>query len=388
MQKCVEARYWPDSLSDVPDDRLEEFLIHAERCPYHEELIRMEESPFMATARLARSLTSDCHLPSTHEDRAEIEENYRNYNRWIRSGESVQSLSLRYRGEEVARHERFLGLDTRVTRELDVPGDLQVWKLADDTSDEDIFLGVYLVQGFSHEGKPEYLELANGQKVKLKVKHVLDNKYEIEFACAEPDDVMETLEESEAPLTKSAMGVGGQSALAAWNYGATEQSRDASWQLLTSRPGVMAVTAIVAVILVFSAGFVIRGNFSARYHKAQPSNIGTVVEKTVIESQNPPETRADLSQRAEPPGTDEAKESVIVSFTPGPPLRRTGAVRREQNHNSFSKKKVETTSKIDSNSLDKEPASGIPLSTSTWYLTNGPKPQAVWIRTGDDIGLR
>lgn len=386
MQKCVEARYWPDSLSDVPEDRLEELLIHAERCPYHEELFLMEERPFKAAARLARSLTSDGHLPSDHEDRAEIEENHRNYNRWVGSGELVQSLSLRYRGEEVARHERFLGLDTRVTRELDAPGDLQVWKLADDVSEEDIFLGVYPIRGFRHENKPEYLELANGQKVKLKVKYLLGNKYEIEFACAEPDDIMETLEGSDAPLTKSNTGARGQSALGASNFIFIEESGSAPWQLLTPRNAGIAAAALT--LLILCAGVITRGNFSPASGKAQSFNNHIMAEKNTTAPQSPPEAQGDSSQRGEKPGADKPKESVTVSFTPGLPLKSERVVRREQGRPNLPRKKVEPTAEIGANSLPKERASETPRSVSAWYFTNGPKPQMVWIRTGDDISLR
>src|SRR5918911_3489926 len=340
MQKCDEARRWPDSLSDIPDANLEEFLTHAESCPYHEELLRMEERPFIAPARLARSLTSDGRIPSTPEDRSQIEKNHRRHQQWKKTKAHVQSLSLRYRGEEVARHERFLGLDTRVIRELDAPGDLQIWKLTDDASGEEAPLGVYLVEGFSHKGKPEVLELANGQKVMVSVKHMVGSKYEIEFACGEPEDFNQIIEELEEPLTKSdEESLGHQAGSSNGFFGSSGQPTAARQQLLSALPP-RAAFATVATLLIFCISIVVLGvRIGAVCGKSLPSSASAQTEEDVRTSRNPPESQADLSQMAVKTGSNEDGVSVSVSFKPGQPLRRTRPVGNRQNHTNRSQQK-------------------------------------------------
>ncbi|HEX8354440.1 MAG TPA: hypothetical protein VF611_16160 [Pyrinomonadaceae bacterium] len=197
MQKCYEAHRWPDSPDAVPEGEFDEFVAHAETCSYHEELMRAEEDTLLSALRppgyLADSpaqaeATVEFGWWATHADL---------YTRWATSGRRVRSLVLRYRGQDVARHEWFDEVDVRVVRELEQrvrlelePGkkcDLEIWKLPDDETDDEICLGVYQLPGFRHVGKARYLSLPTGQTVMLNVRHVHLNKYEIEFACADSE---------------------------------------------------------------------------------------------------------------------------------------------------------------------------------------------------------
>src|ERR1043165_7883656 len=102
MQKCVAPRDWPDSVADVLEAADKEFLAHTAKCPYHKELLRKAEEPFKTGGRHVRSLGTHGRPPLASKERKELDQQDHNYDRWVEQGAPVSSLSLRYRGEEVA----------------------------------------------------------------------------------------------------------------------------------------------------------------------------------------------------------------------------------------------------------------------------------------------
>ncbi|HEX8557340.1 MAG TPA: hypothetical protein VF668_04530 [Pyrinomonadaceae bacterium] len=186
MVKCVEAYRWPDSPDAIPEEELDEFADHAETCPRHAALLRAEEEELRDALRLESGLSGA--EAETWDRLAE------NYAYWEAAGGQARSLALRYRGQDVARHEGFYEAGVRVlggTVRLELepePGDespLEIWKLPDDEFDDEVLLGVYPLGGFRHAGRDASLRLPGGQTVGLNVWRVSASRYEVEFGFAE-----------------------------------------------------------------------------------------------------------------------------------------------------------------------------------------------------------
>lgn len=194
MQKCNESHRWPDSPDAVPDGELDEFVAHAETCPYHEGLLRAEEEELLSTLRLAACVSGRAPGAGAGRDSGWWAEQAARFKRWAESGRLVRSVALRYRGEDVALHEWFDEVNTLVVRGLELeqgPGEscaLEIWKLPDEEDEDEVFLCAYPLGGFRHGGAAQYRELPNGQTIMLRVMHAFSNKYEIEFACVGEDD--------------------------------------------------------------------------------------------------------------------------------------------------------------------------------------------------------
>ena len=75
MRNCNEStERWPNALIDVSPNEFEEFLDHAESCPYHSAMLREEEEECQSIFRLARGLDSEGRILEGEELHAAIDE--------------------------------------------------------------------------------------------------------------------------------------------------------------------------------------------------------------------------------------------------------------------------------------------------------------------------
>ena len=255
-KSCADAR-WSGfhSLFDIPDAEFEDFITHSDECAFHQAVLHKEERPLLEAACGARSLSNNGRVPVTPEEDAALGELAQNYQRWQKQATPLKSLSLRYRGEEVARHERVLQIiGTRVLKDLKEPGDLQIWKLPDDESPYHVLLGTYPLAGFVHTGTPRYYRLQSGQQIMLSVKQLQGDVYEIALACAdmnELEDFLDQLPREQVVATKAASAKKAAAATATkgfTGFSSFNQVGAVPWYLL---PTVANLSAAASIIMVF-----------------------------------------------------------------------------------------------------------------------------------------
>lgn len=407
---CADA-HWSGlrTLDDVPDIALEEFIRHANECPYHQAVLHEEERPLLKEARLAGSLFCDGRVPITLTRSDELENLNQLYERW-RNGPAVpvKSLALRYCGEEVARHERVMEIiGARVVKELRAQGAFQIWKLEDEVSQEKVLLGTYLLDDFSHTGTPRYLSLPSGQQIMICVKQLHGDIYEIAFACArrkELDRFLAQLQKDWAPVTEIGRAVSARGARDHFRGFSHFDPPSASpwYHLPTPELAAMVVTAVFLFVCLLP--FIGHDSVS----KQQPA--GRLRKSASAPAAAPPLSPPPTSQ----PSLDDVTLRARVGYNvDGFAFGKDGGAARNQRAQQHQQRPqapdsdviatvdselalndIVLTTTLQPKGIVKSPETGNVsasvyrltgnVSASVYYLFDGSKYQPKWVRAGDD----
>ena len=88
---------WPDVPIDIPPDEMDQFLTHADACPYHMRLLNAQDKKLRAVYRRARALDSHGRLLGSAELDAKITEHKRRMENWrgaaFRGGPLIQLVA-------------------------------------------------------------------------------------------------------------------------------------------------------------------------------------------------------------------------------------------------------------------------------------------------------
>jgi hypothetical protein len=192
MNDCTEkAKRWPDALAAVSPDELEEFLDHAEVCPFHAEKLRVEEKAFRSVFRSARGLDNDGRILEGVELAKSIAEHERRILHWEEAARKMElpfkHISLSNCGEEIASCGKFLAFPKHLgIHQLETQAGLQIWGILDDRGKaEKVLLGFYPLADVQHAGDEKLLPLDNGYTVGLRVEELGERRFSIEFRCVE-----------------------------------------------------------------------------------------------------------------------------------------------------------------------------------------------------------
>jgi DNA-directed RNA polymerase specialized sigma24 family protein len=189
VSSCTqEDAGWPDALADIPADEMDQFIDHADACPYHTRLLDAEDEKLRAIFRLARGLDSHGRLLERDELHASIIDHKRRLQNWreaaFKNGKLFGHMALFNGGKEIASCGKFYDFSIHVSRnELDPSAGLQIRGVPTNNMNEDVLLGFYPLAGVNHEGAEKILELDNGYTVGLAVKQVGETTFEIHFRC-------------------------------------------------------------------------------------------------------------------------------------------------------------------------------------------------------------
>lgn len=194
MKTCTEkTRQWPDSSDDASPDELDEFLDHAEVCPYHAEILRLEqkeeEEKLRSVFRRVIGLNGHGRIPLGGELQAALADHKRRMKIWKESvfwkGFPFCKIALYNGGKEIASCGNFFDYsEHRSMNELDPTPGLQIRGISIG-EDEEVLLGFYALAGVRHEGKELTLQLDNGFTVSLWVKKLSEREFDIRFRCVE-----------------------------------------------------------------------------------------------------------------------------------------------------------------------------------------------------------
>jgi hypothetical protein len=396
LKSCADAR-WSGfrTLSDVPDAEFEEFITHSDGCEFHQAVLHEEERPLLEAARRARSLSDDGRVPAAPEEVEALLELHQNYQRWRQLSAPVESLSLRYRGEEVARHERVLQIGARVRKELKGAGDLQIWKLPDDASPYPVLLDTYPIEGFSHAGAPRLRELASGQQIMLCVKRLDGDVYEIVFACAdmsEPEDFFGRPGQGQAAGAKKARGAAASAAKGFEGFSSFSAQTSGTWHRSQpfNRLAAAASIAIVLALLVGTLPLLRHARGSGRRTSSRPAPFDIALTPNPSEGVGqtaPPDTTAATSQdssasKPESPTTErfgEESPRPTASDTAARPSHNVEVNVVAQAAPELTAAAITPSSEIQPKTVTQLPEAGGPAA-GFYYTTDGPAPQTLLVR--------
>jgi hypothetical protein len=354
-----------------------------EECPYHENILRADDEPARAAARRARGLSPDARLPVMPAARRTLSDLDGRYERWEKSGKPVRSLALRYRDQEVARHEGFEEVDVRVELKLDAKADLQLWRLADYDFNEDVLLGVYMLDEFTHEGKPLKLELPTGQVVSMSTRRLEQYLYEVNMRFVQNVRARRAGAGGGTVSRMVAHEGGGAFALAGGGVYATPS------MLTPPLPSPQTVARALAAFAAFAIGVVVVAGamgLGQRLWASCDAEVGPVSSRGVNRLTAPA-----IFLPAESPG----KKATTVASTAKAADATEGARRTRQASAS------QEAARADARHARKSPdnaanhvraqhtfASATTLSASGWYqLPAGAGTRTIWVRAGDDALL-
>jgi hypothetical protein len=212
MKNCTEkTRQWPNALADVPSDEMDDFLTHAEACPYHTEILRAEDEELRAVFRQARGFDSHGHLLLGDELQATIAEHERRLKIWqetLKEEPTFSNISLYNGDRKIASCGMFFDLTKHESlHELDPQAGLQIRGIRGGDVDEDVLLGCYALVGVRHNDDEQFLELDNGYTVGLKVRPSEERTFMVQFRCVETSVLEE--ERADASTTPKTMARSG-----------------------------------------------------------------------------------------------------------------------------------------------------------------------------------
>jgi hypothetical protein len=212
MKTCTEkTRRWPDALADVPSDEMDDFLTHAEACPYHTEILRAEDAELRAAFRQARGLDSQGRLLLGDELQAAIAEHERRLKIWqetLKTESTFSDISLYNGGRKIASCGKFFDLAKHESlHELDPQAGLQIRGIRGGDLEEDVLLGFYALVGVRHNDDEQFLQLDNGYTVGLKVRPSEERTFMVQFRCVETSALeQERADASTTPKTIARSG--------------------------------------------------------------------------------------------------------------------------------------------------------------------------------------
>lgn len=186
MDVCTDhAGSWPDSTDDVAQERLGEYLNHAETCQYHAKRLRAEDERLESIFRTARGLDSEAAFFSEAEFERAIKDHKQRRTLW--RTESVNKevpfthLVLRNAGTEIACCGDFFGSETHQgSHWLDVEAGLQIFGIVEADPSAEVLLGFYPLANVQHDGE-QFLRLDNGYVVALEVMELGLHMFHIQF---------------------------------------------------------------------------------------------------------------------------------------------------------------------------------------------------------------
>lgn len=209
MKTCNEStERWPNALIDVSPDEFEEFLDHAESCPYHSAMLLEEEEDCLSVFHLARGLDSEGRILEGEELQSAIVEYQRQQEIWDNAATQMRApfrhISLTNRGEEIASCGKFLAFPKHEgIHELDTGAGLQIWGVISEQNSQKILLGFMSLVDLKHPGEEHFLQLENNYTVGINVEPRGGNMFKIDFRCVENEELRKELLEKTQPQRKS-----------------------------------------------------------------------------------------------------------------------------------------------------------------------------------------
>ena len=188
-----ESKGWPRSSSEVPDNLIDEYMDHAEKCPYHAELMLLEqrqtERELRMKFRLARGIDRQGRLLQGKMLTRAIDENERRLASWKKEREAANSpfnLIALYNGSrQIASCGSFFDFSRHESiNELDPQAGLQIRGI-NRSEEEDVLLGSYALAGVRHDGEEQLLALRNGYTVGLRVIRLDAKTFALGFRCVD-----------------------------------------------------------------------------------------------------------------------------------------------------------------------------------------------------------
>ena len=193
---CTDStKHWPNSSADVPENLIDEYLDHAQKCAYHAELISLEEQDaeqeLQSIFRRARGLDSHGRLLRGELLRTAIAEHERRLASWKKEITTlpINHIAL-YNGErEIASCGRFFDFTRHESiNELDPHAGLQIRGISN-FENENVLIGSYALAGVRHEGVEQRLALANGFTVGLTIIPLSERTFAVDFRCVETESL-------------------------------------------------------------------------------------------------------------------------------------------------------------------------------------------------------
>jgi tetratricopeptide (TPR) repeat protein len=191
MKHCTDPmEQWPAAPADVSTDRIDDFLTHAEECPYHTEILNEGfEKELRSVFRLARGLDNEGRILRGAELRNAIADHERRAKEWktVGSAESPFGLISIYNGGKLVAGSGAFRNHTyhQARHDLDPQAGLQIRARCASNKDEDVLLGFYPLGGVRHDGEELLLPLDNGHTAGIKVEQIGDKSFEVYFRCVE-----------------------------------------------------------------------------------------------------------------------------------------------------------------------------------------------------------
>ena len=188
-----ESKRWPRSSSEVPADLLDEYMDHAEECPYHAELMLLEhretEQELRRKFRLARGLDSEGRLLQGKMLVRAIEDNERVLASWKKQREAAKfpfnHVALYNGSRQIASCGSFFDYSKHESvNELDPRAGLQI-RGTNRTEERDVLLGSYALAGVRHDGEEQVLPLENGYTIGLRVIRLDEKTFALGFRCVD-----------------------------------------------------------------------------------------------------------------------------------------------------------------------------------------------------------
>src|SRR5258705_5720713 len=83
MKRCTShSEKWPDSIDQVAPEKLDDYLVHAEACAYHEQSLLAEDEGLRSMFKLARGLDPEARILFDTELEDAVGEHRRRRARW------------------------------------------------------------------------------------------------------------------------------------------------------------------------------------------------------------------------------------------------------------------------------------------------------------------
>jgi hypothetical protein len=284
-KSCLDlSGKWPDSVEAIDFDELDAFYEHAEVCLYHREMLQAEEmaaeQELLSVFRAARGFHSQGEILRGAKLQAAVTEHQRRWSIWSKSkpqkGFPFSYISLRNGDKEIACCGKFFHFHKHESvNQLDLKAGLQIRGIKNN-ADEDVLLGAYLLEGVSHDGHEQTLELDNGYTVGLSIAPSVEElrrpakrrpasavgSFVVQFRCVESKAMEEERIRVAAGENKEpkAMAQGAGSRVSLIRRATAKVtlsglgSLAAGWQLLTSSWQTVALSAALLLIFAASAG--------------------------------------------------------------------------------------------------------------------------------------
>lgn len=216
MNRCTATTgRWPDALVDVSPDEEEEFLAHAEGCPYHAAALQAEDEQFVGGLRkdyrLARVLGRGRILEG-EELVSAVESRRAGSNRWREAAAKLELpfsyIALYCNGAEIARYSKLYKLKMHDgVHELEPDSWIEVWAVivSEGRKVEDRLGSYHLTDA----GMELSVPLGNGDKASLKVSGLDDGTFGVEFRFIETEKSEENRQGEGRPHARAAAAGGG-----------------------------------------------------------------------------------------------------------------------------------------------------------------------------------